>query len=69
MSQNYQPTKKNKHIARRDHYVRQGQEEGKHHIVWLPVKDQIADDLTKTQSPETSKSHVDRSMITLPSFM
>ena len=69
MSQNYQPTKKNRHIARRYHYVRQGQDEGKHRIVWLPAKDQIADDLTKTQNPEISKTHVDRIMITLPSFM
>ena len=69
MSKNYQPTKKNRHIARRYHYVRQGQDEGKHLIVWIPAEDQLADDLTKTQTSEVSKKHVDRSMIILPSFM
>ena len=69
MSKNYKPTKKNRHIARRYHYVRQGQDEGKHLIIWVPAENQLADDLTKTQTHEVSKKHVDRSMITLPSFM
>ena len=69
MSKNYQPTKKKRYIDRRYHYVRQGQDEGKNLIVWIPSEDQLADDLTKTQTSEVSKKHVDRSMIILPSFM
>ena len=69
MSKNYKPTKKNRHIARRFHYVRQGQYEKKHFLVWIPAEDQLADDLTKTQNAETAKKHVERSMVLLPEFM
>ena len=38
MSKNWKPTKYNRHIDRRYHYVRQGQKEGKHKIIWIPEK-------------------------------
>ena len=69
MAQNYKPTKNNRHIARRFHYVRQGQENQEHILIWIPAEDQLADDLTKTQASATSLKHVNRSMITLPGFM
>ena len=49
MSKNYKPTKKNRHIAQRFHYVREGQCGEQHHLVWIPAEDQIEDDMTKTE--------------------
>ena len=68
ISKNYKPNKKNRNIARRFHYVRQGQEED-NMLIWIPAEDHLADDLTKTQDSETSLKHVNRSMITFPGFM
>ena len=42
-------TSKNRHIRRREHYVRQGQEQGEHSVHWLPAENQLADIMTKTQ--------------------
>ena len=66
MSKNYKPTKKNRHIARRFHYVRGGENINLHKIIWIPAEDQLADDLTKTQPSQFSQPHVDRSMFKLP---
>ena len=42
-------TSKNRHIRRREHFVRQGQEQGEHSLHWLPAEYQLADIMTKTQ--------------------
>ena len=65
MSKYYKPTKKSRHIARRYHYVREGEKNNYHNIKWIPGEDQLADDLTKTQSSEKSKPHVDNTLIKL----
>ena len=69
MSKNYKPTKKNRHIARRFHYVREGQRNKQHKINWISAEDQLADDMTKTQLSEKTKKQVDRTMIKLPGFL
>ena len=68
MSKNYKPTKKNRHIARRYHYVREGQKNNYHHLEWIPAEDQLADDLTKTQPADKSRPHVERTLIKLPDY-
>ena len=44
MSKNYKQTKKNRHIARRYHYVRQGTRLNLHKLLWIKNDDQLADD-------------------------
>ena len=55
-SKNYKVSKKNRHIARRYHYVKQGVQNGDHEVEWIPSDDQLADDMTKTLS-DTWKEH------------
>ena len=50
MDKNYKPTKKNRHISRRYHYVSEGERTEEHHLEWIPAEDQLADDMTKTQN-------------------
>ena len=65
MAKNYRVTAKNRHIARRWHFVRQG--EGKlFTLSWIPGVDELADDMTKTQPAHKSKIHCDRTLIKLP---
>ena len=61
--------RKNRHIARRYHYVKEGQRTESHHLHWIPAQDQLADDLTKTQNREKTIIHVDRTLIKLPTHM
>ena len=49
MAKSKKVTSKNRHIRRREHYVRQGQERGEHNLNWLPAEFQLADIMTKTQ--------------------
>jgi len=69
MAKNFKPTKRNRHIERRFHYVRLGQQDNKHRIVWISTKDQLADDLTKTQDSEIAMTHVERTIIKLPEHL
>ena len=69
MSKNYKPTKKNRHIARRYHYVREGERTQEHHLEWIPAEDQVADDMTKTQKKELISKHVERTLVILPDHM
>ena len=69
MAKNYNPTKKNRHIARRFHYVREGERTKEHHLKWIPATDQLADDMTKTQSKDIAQKHVERTMIELPQHL
>jgi hypothetical protein len=66
MSKNYRVTAKNRHIARRWHFVRRGVAEELFKLNWIPAEDQLADDLTKTQDASISKTHVDRTLIKIP---
>ena len=54
MSQNYKVTKKNRHIARRFHYVKQGVKTKDHEVEWIPNDNQLADEMTKTQEAHKS---------------
>ena len=54
MSKNYKVSKKNSHIARRYHYVKQGVKTKDHEVEWIPNDDQLADEVTKTQEAHKS---------------
>ena len=66
MAKHYKPNKKNRHISRRFHYVREGERTKEHHLTWIPVKDQLGDDMTKTQGKDISQKHVERTLVELP---
>ena len=66
MSKNYKVTAKNRHVGRRWHFVRQGVKRDLFKLVWIPAIDQLADDVTKTQSSKISMTHVERTLIQLP---
>ena len=57
MSKNYKVSKKNRHIARRYHYVKQGVKTKDHEVEWIPSDDQLADDMTKTQESTKTATH------------
>ena len=69
MAKNYKPTKKNRHIARRFHYVREGERTKEHHLEWIPAQDQLADDMTKTQNKDMIEKHLKRTLVELPDYM
>ena len=66
MSKNYKVTSKTRHIARRWHFVKRGVKAGLFKLHWIPAGDQLADDMTKTQSSTISFSHVDRTLLVVP---
>ena len=66
MSENYKVTKKNRHIARRWHFVRWGVKDKLFKLCWIPGKDQLADDTTKTQEAKKSQPHFLRTLIKIP---
>ena len=66
MSKNYKVTAKNRHIARRWHFVKRGVKAGLFKLHWIPAEDQLADDMTKTQSSTVSFPHVTRTLIVVP---
>ena len=49
MAKSKKVTSKNRHIRRREHFVRQGEEQGEHSLHWVPGDVQFADIMTKTQ--------------------
>ena len=66
MSKNFKQTKKNRHIARRYHYVRQGTRMNQHKLLWIKNDDQLADDMTKTQTSTISLKHMTRTLFQIP---
>ena len=66
MSENYKVTAKNRHVARRWHFVRRGVEGGLFKLFWMPAEDQLADDMTKTQVSSKSLPHFNRTLIKVP---
>ena len=69
MSKNYKVTKKNRHIARRFHYVKQGSKNGDHVLKWISNQDMLADDGTKTQEASKSQPHMQRTLIEIPEYV
>ena len=47
MGESFKTTKRTRHILRRYHYVREGQEAGHHQLIWIPNEYQLADIGTK----------------------
>ena len=66
MSKNYKVTPKNRHIARRWHFVRRGVKDNLFSLRWVPGEDQLADDCTKTQVASKSFPHFSRTLIPIP---
>ena len=66
MSKNYKVTSKNQHIARRWHFVLRGVKDKLLMLHWIPSKNQLADNCTKTQMASKSFSHFSRTLIPIP---
>ena len=66
MSKNYKVTSKNRHVGRRWHYVRRGVKDGLFKLFWVPAKDQLADDMTKTQIASKQTLNFQRTLIKIP---
>ena len=66
MSENYKVSQKNRHVGRRYHFVRRGVQGGLFKLIWIPAKDQLADDMTKTQDSKVSITHSSRTLIKVP---
>ena len=69
IARNGKLTRKTRHIERRFHYVRQGQQDGTHQLHWIPCESQLADILTKTQVSSKIDLHIDKVLCTLPDHM
>ena len=66
MSKNFKVTSKNRHVARRWHFVRRGVKDGLFALYWVPGEDQLADDCTKSQEASKSFPHFSRTLIQIP---
>ena len=66
MAKHYKVTSKNRHVARRWHFVQRGQEAKKFKVQWIPAKDQLADDGTKIQPASIAKTHMNRTILPVP---
>ena len=69
MASNTRQTRRNRHIQRRFHYVRQGQRDGKHKIIWIRKEDQLADITTKSQEASKIDPQFIRIMYELPNYL
>ena len=69
MSKNGRLTRKTRHIERRFHFVRQGQENGLHKLHWIPGDFQLADIQTKSQDASKIDPQLKRAMFELPTFL
>jgi hypothetical protein len=67
MSKNYKVSSRNRHIGRRWHFVGRGQIAKYFQTYWIPAEDQIADDMTKTQTAAISMKHMNRTLIPIRS--
>ena len=65
----YKVSKKNRHIARRFHYVKEGVKNGSHVLEWIKKDDMLADDLTKTQDGTKPLPHMKRTLIEIPDYV
>ena len=69
IAKNGKLTRKTRHIERRFHYVRQGQQDGTHQLHWIPCEFQLADVLTKTQVASKIDPHLLKIFCKLPAHM
>jgi hypothetical protein len=69
IAKNGKLTRKTRHIERRFHFVRQGQQDGIHQLHWIPCDYQLADILTKTQLSGKIDPHLKKIFCILPDHM
>ena len=69
IAKNGKLTCKTRHIERRFHFVRQGQQDGTHQLYWIPCDSQLADILTKTQTSSKIDPHLNNIFCTLPDHL
>jgi hypothetical protein len=69
IAKNGKLTRKTRHIERRFHFVRQGQQDGIHQLHWIPCDSQLADILTKTQLSGKIDPHLTKIFCVLPDHM
>ena len=63
MAKNGKDTKHTRHIARRMHFVRQGEALGLHKLVWVEADLQCADIGTKNVRPDEIKPRLEYMMV------
>ena len=69
MSKNFKVTSKNRHVARRWHFVRRGVKDKLFNLKWIPGEDQLADDCTKSQIATKSFPHFSRTLVKVPDYV
>jgi hypothetical protein len=69
IAKNGKLTRKTRHIKRRFHVIRQGQQEGIHQLHWIPCNSQLANILTKTQLSGKIDPHLTKIFCVLPDHM
>ena len=69
IAKNGKLTRKTRHIERRFHFVRQGQQDGIHQLHWITCEAQLADILTKTQPASKIDPHLPKIFYTLPEHL
>ena len=69
IAKNGKLTRKTRHIERRFHFVRQGQQDGTHQLHWITCESQLADILTKTQTASKINPHLTKIFSKLPEHL
>jgi len=69
IARNGRLTRKNRHVERRFHYVKQGQAVRAHELHWIPGEAMVSDILTKTQDASKIDPQIERMFIVLPTHM
>jgi hypothetical protein len=69
MAKNGKLTRKTRHVERRFHFVREGQQNGLHTLHWLPSSSMTADIMTKSQAAYKIDPHLPKILWKLPKHM
>lgn len=69
MAKNGKLTRKTRHIERRFHFVREGQQNGLHTLHWIPASSMLADIMTKSQAAYKIDPHLPSILSKLPAHM
>jgi len=69
MAKSGRMTRKTRHIERRFHFVRQGQDNGLHKLHWIPGEFQLADVQTKSQEAAKIDPLIKQALYELPKWM
>ena len=69
IAKNGKLTRKTRHIERRFHFVRQGQQDGTHQLHWITCESQLADILTKSQTASKIDPHLAKIFCILPEHL